>query len=374
MGLFDFISNPSPYSSQQTVTNTAKSNLGTLAPTTTSSRGGTFWAGADGKVYVQGDQGTNAAGNWDDNSLEYWQDKGYTQIADPSRDIYGPYAPKTLGSSNTRNISTPVASASGGAPVSQDAQYQSQIDRINSLLGIYSPQLQSGRQSIDTNYNEQGRRLQEQQTRANTGYDEQDALAKQGRSRGYDQVDNYAYNSANGLNRIFQNANAGQSSVARLLAPSLVGKAADSRRLEVTQTANQNLGGIKKAREDATADFNYANQDLENNRGYAKDALEKGIVQQEADQYGQRLAIEQQAGRDTTGTQNEINSRTARLAQLFGAGQFNPNYSARAVTPKAVALNDYNLDPMAIQAAQNPQASGGFYAQQLKKKNELRVR
>lgn len=255
----------------------------------------------------------------------------------------------------------------------QDAQYQSQIDSINRMLGIYNPQRQTGLSQIDTNYNEQQRRLQEQQTQANSGYDEQKTQAEQGQARGYDQVDNYAYNSANGLNRIFQGANAGKSSVARLLAPHLVGQAADSRRLDVTNIANQNLSGIKRAKDQATSDFGYANQDLENNRGYAKDALEKGITQQEMDQYNQRMALEQQLGRDTSGTQNEINSRTARLQQLFGAGSYNPQYTARAVTPQAVSLNSYNVDPMQIKAG-NTQAGGGFYAQQLKKKDELRVR
>lgn len=127
MGVLDFISNPSPYNSQQTVTNTAKSNLGTLAPTSTSDLpgGGTFWAGADGQVYVQGDQGTNAAGNWDDGSLEYWQNKGYTQIADPSRTMNGP----VLGASTTNNtnptISDPFAQYGG------KAAYDAKVGEIN---------------------------------------------------------------------------------------------------------------------------------------------------------------------------------------------------------------------------------------------------
>ncbi len=256
----------------------------------------------------------------------------------------------------------------------QKAEYQRQIDSINQLLGTYAPQKDTGLSGIDNKFNENKRRLGEQRSTAMTGYDDQNTLALQGRTRGYEQVDNYANKSANSLARLFQGANAGNSSVARLVAPQLVGKASDSRRLDVTETANQNLGGIKKARQDAETDFNYADQDLENNRGYEKQAFEKGIVQQEADQYNQRMNLERQAGLDTTGSQNEINSRMGRLGQLFGAGSFNPQYQVKAVAPKAVSLNDYKVDPMAVKMGQNSQSNNGFYAPQLKKKQELRVR
>jgi hypothetical protein len=263
----------------------------------------------------------------------------------------------------------------GGAEQLQRRQNQTQIDGINRLLGTYAPEQQSGNQDIDRNYNEQGRRLGEQRTSANVGYDDQRTEAEAGRTRGYEQVDNYANNSANSLNRIFQGANAGNSSVARQLAPSLVGKASDSRRLDVTQTANQNFSGVKKAREEANSGFDYANQELEDNRGYAKQDLEKGINQAETGQFNQRMALEQQLGQDTSGSQREIDTRTSRLQQLFGAGRFTPGYQARGVAPKAVNLNDYNVDPTQIQSGGNPQQAGGnFYANQLKKRDELRVR
>lgn len=267
---------------------------------------------------------------------------------------------------------TNTQSAEQRAAAQRASQITGEINRLNSLLGVYAPQRDAGNQSIDAKFNEQKTRLGEQRTKANSGYDEQDALALQGRTRGYEQVDNYAKSSADSLSRVFQGANAGNSSVARLLAPQLVGKAADERRGDVTETANQNISGIRKARDEANTEFGYADQELENNRGYEKESLEKGILQSEADVFNQRLGLEREGGRDTTGTQNEINSRTQRLSQLFGAGRFNPNYQVRAVAPKAVALNDYKVDPVEVQAGSLAQ-SGGFYAPQLKKKQELRA-
>jgi len=298
-------------------------------------------------------------------------------------DFYKNYVTDTYNEWNSRNAdqtgllgaSTSRTGSTGGAGTGVDKlAVQRQLDQLNQMLGVYAPQKQTGLSDIDTKFNESGRRLGEQRASALTGYQDQETQALEGRTRGYEQVDNYALQSANSLNRIFQGANSGNSSVARLLAPKLVGKAADSRRLDVTTTANQNLSGIKKARDEATSEFDYAQQDLENNRGYEKDAFEKNLTQAELDQYNQKLSLESQGGFDTSGTQNEINARTARLSQLFGASKFNPSYQARAVAPKAVQLNDYKVDPVQLQAGQTGQSESSYYNPLLRKKQELRVR
>lgn len=333
----------------------------------------------------------NNIGNWWNAGNELTKEVGSRLFDGNSYDMKDPWNPNygvqgastnvpnapdetiTPSGSNNNSGSVPTGqSAAQRAAAQRASQITGEINRLNSLLGVYAPQRDAGNQSIDAKFNEQKTRLGEQRTKANSGYDEQDALALQGRTRGYEQVDNYAKSSADSLSRVFQGANAGNSSVARLLAPQLVGKAADERRGDVTETANQNISGIRKARDEANTEFGYADQDLENNRGFEKENLEKGILQSEADVLNQRLGVEREGGRDTTGTQNEINSRTQRLSQLFGAGRFNPNYQVRAVAPKAVALNDYKVDPVEVQAGSLAQ-SGGFYAPQLKKKQELRA-
>lgn len=43
---------------------------------------GYFWRGADGKVYVQGDQGINAAGDWNDATENYWSSRNYIRTPD----------------------------------------------------------------------------------------------------------------------------------------------------------------------------------------------------------------------------------------------------------------------------------------------------
>lgn len=317
--------------------------------------------------YTGNDRGQIAVNSWDNPAEKYWYGpQGVSSLNSIYSSAYKKNQGKVLGT-DTGPTST------SGTGVDTRA-YQTQIDRINQLLGTYVPQKESGINSIDNRFNEEKRRLGENRTKATVGYDDQNTQAVAARTRGYEQVDDFANNSAKSLSRIFQGANAGNSSVARLLAPQLVGKAADSRRLDVTTTANENIGNIKKARDDAITEFDYADQDLENNRGYEKEAFEKGIVQNELDQYNQRLALEQEAGFSTTGSQNEINSRTNRLSQLLGAGKFNPQYQVRAVAPRAVSLNDYKIDPVQLQAGQNTQTSDSYYNPLLRKKQELRVR
>lgn len=295
-----------------------------------------------------------------------------TQPTEPSYDL--PFEDTTGGNTDVLGSNTGLPGGATTERQRMQASNQRQIDQINAMLGVFAPQKAAGMTSIDNKFNESGRRLGEQRTAANVGYDEQDTQALAGRTRGFEQVDNFANNSANSLNRIFQGANAGNSSVARLLAPKLVGQASDSRRLDVTTAANENIGNIRRARDDATSEFNYADQELENNRGFEKDAFEKGIVQNEFDQYNQRQALEQEAGFDTTGSQNEINSRTSRLSQLFGAGSFNPNFQARAVAPRAVSLNDLKVDPIQLQTGQDSQVQSSYFDPLLRRKQELSAR
>lgn len=327
-------------------------------------------------------------GGYDSNRLNSYYDSP-TENRAAERDAlvgwttneYQKWLQRDDGSTGVLGSSTYSSGGSGGSDSNTEAtalaqrktEIQRQIEQLNSMLGVTGAQKDPGLQGIDNKFNESKTRLGEQRLKVNTGYDDQNTQALAGRTRGYEQVDNYANKSANSLSRIFQGANAGNSSVARLLAPQLVGKASDSRRLDVTETANQNLGGIKKARDEADTEFNYADQELENNRGYEKEAFEKGIVQDEFEKYNQKLALEQEDGRDFSDTQNKLSERTQRLSQLFGAGKFNPQYQVRSVAPQAVALNDYKVDPMALKLGQQQQG-GSFYAPQLKKKQELRVR
>lgn len=103
---------------------------------------GTYWFGQDGKVYVQGPQGTNAAGAVDANSEAYWNKAGFTKIPDPA--VNGVII-------NTGSVpgygvpaTSPTAPATGGAAAPAPApkvfnqagaqNTQATIDQIPALL------------------------------------------------------------------------------------------------------------------------------------------------------------------------------------------------------------------------------------------------
>ena len=99
---------------------------------TGSGRGGVFWRGADGKVYVKGHQGVNSAGNWDANTASYWASQGFSQIADPN-------APAKKTTTNPTNPTDPYnpyntyGTGGGSAPVLDQAA----IDSLLAELGIF---------------------------------------------------------------------------------------------------------------------------------------------------------------------------------------------------------------------------------------------
>lgn len=103
---------------------------------------GVFWVGADGKVYVKGSQGTNAAGTADANTSSYWGGKGFTQIADPN-------APAPRDTVNT--VVQGGGGGSGGsaaaAPVLPDKS--NDIAQQNAGLNAVGSYVSSGQAAID---------------------------------------------------------------------------------------------------------------------------------------------------------------------------------------------------------------------------------
>lgn len=291
----------------------------------------------------------------------------------PSYDPYDIRNYAGAGGVNGAGTTTPAQAlvnnmAPYSGPSAEQKQANSQIQSINQLLGLIGSKRDSGIGDINSSAAEQRRLLDEQRQSAMTGYDNQNNQNLQSRERGYQQVDNFANDSRNSLNRVFQGANAGNSSVARLLAPSLVGKAAGERRSGVTETANQNEQGILSARKDAENQFNYSGQDLENQRASQEKSFRESLLNQESDLLGKRMAYQQDAGQATDGTQNEINDRMAQLNALFG--QFKPSYNVRATPTQKVDLNSFSVDPAQFRLDQSQPAESRYYNPLLKKKEQ----
>lgn len=283
-------------------------------------------------------------------------------------------APQTLGvnktTDNTETQPQNTYDPAAAAAAAQRAESQKQIDAINRMLGLTNTSRQAGLGRLRAGYNDRKASLASDQARTNQGYKDQTLQNEQARTRGYEQVDNFANTSQNNLQRIFQGANAGNSSVARLLAPHLVGKAAGSRRLGVTQTAGENAQGIAGAQEDANWQYKEAYGDAERERKAQEESFLRGIAEQESDLLTKRQSFEQDAGIANADTQAQIDNRFATLTSLFG--KYAPTYSAKRMDFKKPELSKYAVDPAQLQLNNNLPAETRYYGTQLKKKQELK--
>lgn len=101
---------------------------------------GYFWRGADGNVYVQGENGINSAGAWDANTANYWGGKGFIQTAD------------SIGASSRGSAISSGTSAP--AKVLDTAQLGSLDSLIQSLAAIKDQGIQKAAIKRDTSKRE----------------------------------------------------------------------------------------------------------------------------------------------------------------------------------------------------------------------------
>ena len=90
---------------------------------------GYFWKGADGKVYVQGTNGINAAGNWDANTANYWSSRGFVQT------------PDSKSASRATGTATGTGGGGSGAPAKVlDRAQLTSLDALIARLGTIKEQ------------------------------------------------------------------------------------------------------------------------------------------------------------------------------------------------------------------------------------------
>jgi len=318
--------------------------------------------------------GTTQGGSKPFSSVNYNPMSGPTGTAKNAEGDGGAYTGSgqyTLGSSAT----------GAGAPTAADerAYYDDQINALNQLLGITDTQKNTGLTRLNESFAQQQARLNEQKDKTMQGYDQQSLTNSQDKQRGVENVDQFANNSYNSLQRLLQGGNAGNSSVGRELMPYLVSKAAGTRRQGVFDTAGKNEQSIVSARGDAQDQYQYSAEDLGNQRKNQEQSFLEGILNKQNDLTSQRRALEiQKAQANGSGyeaaraagqaSQGSINDRMAQLNALFG--QYAPTFTTRAVNTKTPELGKFTVDPGQIKADSNLPAESSYYLSQLKKKQE----
>ena len=268
---------------------------------------------------------------------------------------------------------------SGYTAADERLLYDDQISSLDRLLAGIGVQTNAGLDNLRNSLGSQKQRLNEQKMRTMSGYDEQSLENAQEKQRGVEQVDQYANQNYNSLQRLLAGANAGSSSVARELIPYLVSKSAGTRRTNVFDTAGKNEQSIVKARGNAEDEYGYANEDLDNQAKQQEQSFRQGVINQEND----LLAKKQQAMMSRSmangsgyaaaragaqGVQNEINSRQDQLNSLFS--QFKPTFASKAMNLQKPELGKYTVDRAQVNADRSLPAESSYYQTQLRKKQQ----
>lgn len=314
---------------------------------------GVYWQGNDGKVYVKGAQGTNSAGNWDDNTSDYWFNQGYSQINNP-----------TSGGQVQGIGTTSGVQAGGGGGGGQDNSGElASLDRSEGRLrGLYNQadtQLNQGLQSLTNSYTGEQNKLNSGRTRTIEGYNAQGQQAVAKRDEGIGKVDTNARTLNDSLRRLLGMAGGSKSSAFQFAAPNAVAREASQGRQGVIEDYATDAGQLDKARRYADEDYASALDELLQSKNQRENSLRSGIEQQ-------RQSIDSQLGdiaARRTGLRGgstaaqiaasqpyeaQYNAREQAINNLFA--QFNPNVAARAVNPQSIDLSQYQVDRGAINA------------------------
>lgn len=108
---------------------------------------GYFWKGANGQVWVQGGNGIHSAGNWDNNTINYWRNHGFMHTSD---------SPQQTSSAPTNNRSQ----HSGGGLTYSGGRNHGSSATTHPLDTAQIGSLQSFLSSLDTIRNLAGRKAQ----------------------------------------------------------------------------------------------------------------------------------------------------------------------------------------------------------------------
>lgn len=210
---------------------------------------GTFWRGADGKVYVAGHKGVNAAGNWNDGTTQYWTQRGFTFQNDPVASQARPLGDDggtghggqvdmgSSGGSYSGGGGTSYGGGGGGggssvsaAEAARRAAQQAAIGNTQKAIDSLGTELQTGYGNIDAEANAVRSRYQR----------EADANEKEYRTQTINNNQSLLKNKQNALQAAAQGARGLRSTLSSIGALGGTGQVLANR--AVTTAANQDIG------------------------------------------------------------------------------------------------------------------------------------
>jgi hypothetical protein len=336
---------------------------------------GSFWIGADGNVWVAGSDGTNSAGKADANTNQYWQNKGYSPISDPSStngstNLWGNYvneAPtlgKIGGGSGT--------GGNGGSAYSQEdlAYLDNQKGVLERQLGRTDSTLANALDAILQNYNKELSGANTTRGRNLEDFDTKTQISESGRGRELGKVDTSARMLADSLRQRLGLASGSGSSAYQITAPRAVQRQASEQRTGVLQDYSANFKALDTDKRRAEEDYNSLLQDLNTQRTVKEGGTRSDIE-------NQRNSIRENLGRVAGqrqqllgGGYNGVRAAMSPYEQQIAQGEslidgiynkYAAKYNVKPLTVNNTQLRDYAVDKAAVR---DNQATGnqGDYA------------
>ncbi len=291
-------------------------------PSTSKPPVGYFWRGADGNVYVQGEQGINRAGAWDANTANYWSGKGFIQTAD------------SAGSSSRSSVASGGGTAAP-AKVLDTAQLGSLDSLIASLGSIKDQGIQKAAIKRDTSKREK----EEEKKREEAKYQGKKLSTLQDFAGAKTDTD---LNTRNTLENLLSSLSTLGLGGSRALTRQILDAANMSNR-KANQTQATNNQGLDSAfNEYSLGNENdmkkiadqYGYDEGEANRQYLQ--AKQNALYKKADVYN---AADKTAERDAI--MNEGNSLNGMIA---GAAFMNPSYTGESRAMATPDLSTYTQD------------------------------
>ena len=328
--------------------------MGAQAPTKN-----VFWKGNDGKVWVNGDDGVNTAGSWDDNTRSYWGDRGFAMLPDQTVQNYN-VSPPPVPDSPLMSTRTSSASTEGTAPSynQEDMDYlNNQESLYNMLKGSLGKTFESGMSKLEQSKTKADNDATDAQGRAMRNYGMQKESSARGKQQAIGQVDSNANNLYNSVKRIIGMASGSGSSAYRQAAPNAVARQASQQRGSVMSRFGENDRNIDIAQGDTQTDFQKILEEIAQKRRESEESLrsgvgiqEQGITQSLAEIAAAKAGL---LGGSQLDAMKPYQDRYAGIQGELDAlpSRFMSNYTPRALNTSAPKLSDYLVDRQAINSS-----------------------
>ncbi len=294
-------------------------------------KNGVYWIGQDGKVYVKGAQGTNAAGRADGNTASYWGGRGYQQISDPA----------TGGGSNPTKDPAVVGEGGyggggGGAAKTLD---EAQLSSLDSLLASFDTIRNQAKRKAALKRDEAANKKRQEKEREEGKYKGKKLSTLQDFSGAKTDTD---LNTRNTLENLMSSLSTLGLGGSRALTRQILDAANMSNRKANATQAKDNQG-LDSAWNEYSAGNESDMAKIQDQFGYDTGEADRDYFQNKQNTLYKKADVYNAADRaaDRQRLMNEGNSLNSRIA---GAAFMNPSYTGTDKTMATPELGDYTQD------------------------------